>query len=550
MYPQDFSHRIIVCSLAAIFLGLFTPIGAQSGDPVEFFEMKVRPLLAENCFVCHTDSAMGGLQMKSREDLLKGGDSGPAMVPGQPEESLLIQAVHQTHERLKMPPEGTLRDEEIEDLVAWIRGGAVWPRAAQPLVPSRKGNSYVIGPAQRKFWAFRSLHLGVPPPVKNQNWIRSPIDQFILARLEERGLEPAQPADRRTLIRRAYLDLIGFPPTPEEVTDFLRDNSPDAFAQVLDRLLASSHYGERWGRFWLDLARYSDDQLNSTEDEPYANAFRYRDWVIQAFNEDLPFDLFIKAQLAGDLLQGVEIHRYVAGLGFYALSPNFQDDRVDATTRTFLGLTGGCAQCHDHKFDPIPTEDYYALLGVFNSTQMNEYPLSPESVVKEYQGKEKTLNLEKEVLEEFRESHRQKLVDVFAFQISRYIQAVWRILGPSKANLKQVAQAKVLDVETLEKWVKYLESSPRDHHFLDRWDDFLRKGATPEEVVQLGDEVEVLAISAIREKRKIDEENKIRTHGKTRTEIGKTGMLSLERDQYFLWRDLASPDKFGNYIRE
>ena len=544
MYPQNFLHRTTVSSLATIFLGLSTPAVAQSGDPVEFFEMRVRPLLAENCFACHADSAMGGLQMKSRENLLKGGNSGPAMVPGAPEQSLLIQAVRQTHESLKMPPEGKLRDEEIEDLVAWIRAGAVWPEAAQPPVPGREGDRYVIGPEQRSFWAFRSLLLGAPPPVKNRSWIRSPIDQFILARLEQGGLEPAQPADRLTLIRRAYWDLIGLPPTPEEIGDFLRDKSSEAFAHVLDRLLASSHYGERWGRFWLDLARYSDDQLNSTQDEPYANAFRYRDWVIQAFNEDIPFDLFIKAQLAGDLLQDVERDKYVGGLGFYALSPHFQDDRVDATTRTFLGLTGGCAQCHDHKFDPIPTEDYYALLGVFNSTQMSEYPLSPEAVVEEYQKKEKAVNLEKEALEEFRKSHRDKLVDVFAHQISRYIQAVWSILGPSKASLKEVAPAKALDVETVERWVKYLEGSPRDHPFLDRWDDFLGKGATPEEVVQLGDEVEALAITAIREKRKIDEENKIRTHGKTRTEIGKTEMLSLERDQFFLWRDLASPDKF------
>ncbi len=217
---------------------------------------------------------------------------------------------------------------------------------------------------------------------------------------------------------------------------------------------------------------------------------------------------------------------------------------MDATTRTFLGLTAGCAQCHDHKFDPIPTEDYYALLGVFNSTQISEYPLSSEAVVKEYQAREETLNLEKEALQEFRNSHRQKLVEVFAHQISRYIQAGWEIVGSSNADLEEEARSDSLDVEMLERWVKYLAGSPRDHPFLNRWDDFLGKGATSEHVRQLAEEVEALAISVIREKRKIDRENKIRTHGKTREEIGQTEMLSLERDRYFLWRDLASPAKF------
>ena len=539
---SNFTYRFITgLWLCAIFLVWVAPVAAQLKDPVGFFEMRVRPLLAENCFACHTDSAMGGLQMKSRAALQKGGDSGPAIVPGHPEKSLLIQAVRQTHEQLKMPPQGKLQDEEVAALVTWIRDGAVWPQATQPPVPGRKGERYVISPEQRSFWAFRSLRSSSLPEVKNQSWIRSPIDRFILAALAERGLKPAQPADRLTLVRRAYLDLIGLPPTPKEVGDFLQDNSPGAFARVVDRLLASPQYGERWGRFWLDLARYSDDRLNPTEDEPYANAFRYRDWVIQAFNEDLPFDLFVKAQLAGDLLPEADDGRYVGGLGFYALSPQLQDDRVDATTRTFLGLTAGCAQCHDHKFDPIPTEDYYALLGVFNSTEMSEYPLSPEEVVKEYQAQEETLKLEKEALEEFRDSHRQKLVDVFAHQISRYIQAAWKIVGPSNADLKEVTHSESLDVETLERWVKYLDSSPRDHPFLDRWDDFLGKGATPENLEQLADEVEALAITVIREQRRIDRENKIRTHGKTRLEALKTEGLSLERDQYFLWRDLASP---------
>src|SRR5258708_37844829 len=281
---------------------------------------------------------MGGLEMSGRNAILKGGKSGPAIVPGEPEKSLLLQAVAQTHERLKMPPQGKLAETEIADLRAWVKDGAIWPDAAPS--SASQGNSYVITPEQRAFWAFQPVRKPEPPPVKDKVWARAAIDRFILAKLEAQNLKPVRMADKRTLIRRATFDLIGLPPTPEELDAFVRDTSKDAFATVVDRLLASPHYGERWGRYWLDVARYSDDKLNSTQDEPYANSFRYRDWVIRAFNEDMPYDLFVKAQIAGDLLPDKD--RYLAGLGFYALSPEMQDDRVDATTRGFLGMTVAC----------------------------------------------------------------------------------------------------------------------------------------------------------------------------------------------------------------
>ena len=506
--------------------------------------MRVRPVLAQQCFACHSASAMGGLEMKSREALLKGGDSGPSVVPGHPEQSLLIQAVRQTHDRLKMPPESKLAEEQIENLVTWIRAGAVWPDDSPSASAARKAGRYVIRPEQRSFWSFQPPGPVEIPAVKKQAWVRSPLDHFVLSRLEDQGLDPIEPADRRTLLRRAYFDLIGLPPTPGEVSAFLDDKSSDAFERVVDRLLSSPRYGERWGRFWLDLARYSDDKLNSTEDEPYLNAFRYRNWVIEAFNQDLPYDLFVKAQLAGDLLQGQD-ESYVGGLGFYAISPQFQDDRVDATTRTFLGLTGGCAQCHDHKFDPIPIEDYYALLGVFNSAKIDEYPLSAEEVVKQYREKEERLEAEKEALADFRANQRNQLIEALAHQTSRYIQASWKILDSSqREELDGVAQQQKLDPETLEGWVKYLSKSPRDHPFLDLWDQVLASGSTSDQIEEIALTVETLVISVIREKREVDEENERRTHGKSRVEIGKTELLSLERDPYFLWRDLASEKEF------
>ena len=523
---------------------LLTSLAAQVDGPVEYFEMKVRPLLAEQCFACHTETALGGLEMRSREAFLKGGNSGPAVVPGHPGQSLLIQAVRQTHDRLKMPPQDKLVLEQIEVLENWVREGAFWPDDPPAPVTSREEGRYVIRPDQRSFWSFQPPRQIEIPTVKNRAWTRSPLDHFVLSRLEDRGLGPVEPADRRILLRRATFDLIGLPPSPDEVRNFLEDKSPAAFARVVDRLLASPRYGERWGRFWLDLARYSDDKLNATKDEPYPNAFRYRDWVIRAFNQDLPYDLFVKAQLAGDLLEAKR-DDYVGGLGFYAMSPQFQDDRIDATTRTFLGLTGGCAQCHDHKFDPIPTEDYYALLGVFNSTRIDEHPLSPTKVVEQYRSEEKKLQDEKDALDRFRANQRERLIEALAHQTSRYIQASWRVFDSSeKKGLNQVVAQDELDAETLERWVKYLSASPRDHPFLEAWDRALSSGATSHRVAEIAASVETKLIAVIREKKKVDEENARRKHGKTRVEIGKTQLLSLERDDYFLWRDLASDKEF------
>jgi len=527
-----------------LFLVMCTSAQTQSGDPVEFFEMKVRPLLAAQCFACHTATAMGGLVMKSREALLKGGDSGPAIVSGHPDQSLLIQAVRQTHDRLKMPPQSRLAEEQIENLVTWVRAGAVWPDDSPAASAARQEGRYVIRQEQRDFWSFQPPSPVDLPRVKREGWARSPLDHFVLSRLEDEGLDPVEPADRRTLLRRAHFDLTGLPPTLDEVNAFLDDESSDAFQRVVDRLLASPRYGERWGRFWLDLARYSDDKLNSTEDEPYLNAFRYRDWVIQAFNDDLPYDLFVKSQLAGDLLQD-QSKEYVGGLGFYAISPQFQDDRVDATTRTFLGLTGGCAQCHDHKFDPIPTEDYYALLGVFNSSEIDEYPLSAEEVVEQYRKEEERLNAEKKALDEFRANQRSQLIEALAHQTSCYIQASWKVLRSNeKEDLDSVTQDQGLDKETLNRWIEYLSTFPRDHPFLDPWDQALASGAKAHRIEEIAQSVEALVISVGREKRRVDEENERRTHGKTRVEIGKTELLSLERDKYFLWRDLASEKEF------
>jgi mono/diheme cytochrome c family protein len=460
-----------------------------AADP---FDSRVRPLLVKNCFTCHTTNRMGGLEMTSREALLKGGNSGPAIVPGNPDQSLLIQAVRHTHPRLKMPPTGKLPEEDIASLVAWVKDGAAWTGDA--------------------LWSLQ--------PVRKA---AGSIDSLILARLQAKGLKPAPTADKRTLLRRVTYDLTGLPPAFEEIDAFLKDTSRDALAKVVDRLLASPRYGERWGRHWLDLARYSDDKLNSTQDEPVPNAFRYRDWVIQAFNDDMPYDLFLKAQIAGDLLPYPE--KYVAGLGFYALRPEFQDDRVDATTRGFLALTVACAQCHDHKYDPIPTKDYYSLLGVFTSTEPREYPLAPKDVVEAFRQHKKRIEEQEAAIKEFIKAQSAGLGEILAAQTARFLMAAKGKERPAD-----------LDSETLDRWTAYLAKSPKEHPFLQQWEE----RGTEAEAAAFQD----LVLKVIQDKKAVDEKNLILLGGnKDRRSLSQANLVSLERDKYILWRDLFSESR-------
>jgi mono/diheme cytochrome c family protein len=516
----------------------------QATDLAEFFELRIRPLLAKNCYACHTGSRMGGLQLDSRESILKGGNSGPALIAGKPEESLLIQAVRHTHKRLKMPPQGKLNDEEISDLADWVKAGALWPETNAVASTAPKSKEYTITPAQRAYWAFQPVRRPEPPKVKELSWIKTPTDNFILTKLEEQGLAPVRSADKRTLIRRASYDLTGLPPTPEEVEAFIQDSSPRAFAKVVDRLLASPRYGERWARYWLDVARYSDDKLNSTNDDPYPNAFRYRDWVIQAFNQDMPYDLFIKAQVAGDLLEGQDPKSLVPGLGLYALSPEFQDDRVDVTSRGFLGLTVACAQCHDHKFDPIPTKDYYSLLGIFSSTENYEFPLAPEPVVAEYQRLKKRVDEQESAIKQFLEAQSAQLGEILAAKAARYLLAARKCLANPKQELTAAALQENLDQETLERWVQYLQISPKEHPFLKNWDELQSRGGTDDAFKREAEKFQELLLSAIKEKKAIDEKNLILLGGsKDREVLSQANLVSMERDKYILWRDFFSDRK-------
>lgn len=350
------------------------PISPQQA---EFFEKRVRPLLAEHCFSCHGEKKQeGGLRLDSRAALLKGGDGGPVVVAEKPGESVVLDAIKQTGD-LKMPPKGKLAPEAIEALKQWIEMGLPWPQTAS-------GQPAGAAESARMHWAFQPVHKPALPAVKAESWPQTDVDRYILAKLESEGLAPSERADRRTLLRRATFDLIGLPPTPAETAAFETDPAPtpQAFAAVVDRLLASPHYGERWGRYWLDVARYADNKGYIFFEEPsYPWAYTYRDWVIRAFNDDLPYDQFIVQQLAADQLPLGPDKGPLAALGFLTVGGHFMnnvhdifDDRIDVVTRGLLGLTATCARCHDHKYDPIPQADYYALYGVFRSSSEPAVP--------------------------------------------------------------------------------------------------------------------------------------------------------------------------------
>ena len=382
-------HRVLMLVGAILLAHAPAVSGAvpAEADGVAFFEKRIRPLLAEHCYECHSAAAKklkGGLRLDTREGWAKGGESGPALVPGKPEDSLLIKGVRHWDKDFKMPPEKPLAPALVADLIEWVKLGAPDPRtnAPTPALAPRAKPAYGISVEEgRKHWAYQPLKSAPVPGLKDKAWPRNEVDHFTLARMEKAGIKPAPDADRRTLIRRATFDLTGLPPAPQDVEAFVQDRAPDAFARVVDRLLASPQYGERWGRHWLDLVRYADTCGNAS-DYPVPQAYKYRNYVLRAFNADLPFDQFIREQLAGDLLPPDpkrESQDPVIATGYLAISRHFGggsgephltiEDTIDNLGRTFLGLSLNCARCHDHKFDPVPQADYYALYGIFSSTR-------------------------------------------------------------------------------------------------------------------------------------------------------------------------------------
>ena len=379
-----------------IFVALSCPsLWAQIPDAL-LFETKIRPVMAAKCYSCHSSklkAPMGGLVLDTKAGMAAGGSGGPVITLAKPSASRLLTALRFTDPHLQMPPSGKLPETVIADFEAWITAGAPDPRAATPAsetTAALKGMSIETG---KKWWAFQPITEVTAPPVKNKTWARNKIDPFVLAKLEAKRFTPAPLADKRTLVRRAYIDLLGFKPTYEEVEAFAADPAPDAWTKLIDKLQAMPQYGERWGRHWMDVARFGEDNPTSeATNQPYLYAWRYRDWIIDAVNKDVPYDRFVKMQLAADHMPDTTREDRRA-LGYLGAAPIYHkdqrlsadviggfmtddwDERVDTVTRGLLAMTVACARCHDHKFDPIPTKDYYGLAGVFASTMRTEQPL-------------------------------------------------------------------------------------------------------------------------------------------------------------------------------
>ncbi|PYV20069.1 MAG: hypothetical protein DMG07_00260 [Acidobacteria bacterium] len=457
-------------------------LAAQSPHDVEFFEKRIRPVLATRCQGCHGPTMqMAGLDLSSAAGIRKGSDRGPVELNGDPAHSRLVQVIGY-EERVKMPPTGKLSPEQIEDLKSWIALGAPWPEGETRPASSAK--------EPERLWSFQPVKECLPPPVRGESWIKSPIDRFVLSKLEQEGLDPAPPASKEALLRRVSYDLTGLPPSPRELASFLADSSPDAFASVVDRLLASPQYGEKWARHWLDVARYADS-TGRDEDQAYPHAWRYRDYVIDAFNRDLRYDRFVTEQIAGDLLP--ESERAVVATGFLALGPkaiaqqdrrkmvyDVVDEQIDVTSRAFMGLTVACARCHDHKFDPIRTKDYYSLASIFASTKSFRNYGRPGAVAYLYYAP-----LEREAYER-RETQRKSMYAaeiemerVLAEEEARayarlrprladYLEAAWRIAREG-ARSSDLASERKLDRAVLERWFRYLTQPGETKAYLSRW---------------------------------------------------------------------------------
>ena len=557
------------------------PLAAQSPaatqEQKDFFENHIRPVLAQNCFACHTNSQMGGLRLDSLEGLLKGGKSGPAIVPGAPEKSMLITAVRQTTE-IKMPKNGHLTGAQIDDLTNWVKDGAVWPVELKPA----QSVGYVIRADQRKFWSIQPLAKIEPPKVKDPAWSANGIDRFVMAKLEAEALKPNGLADRRTLLRRVTYVLTGLMPSYEEVQAFEADKSPNAYEKAVDRLMASPQFGELWARHWLDVTRYAEDDYRIAQKdmhkERYKFAYTYRDWVINALNGDMPYDTFVKAQLAGDLMDEKVRDKMIPGLGFnglgvWAMNDNPAaidraaewNDKVDTTSKALLGLTVGCARCHDHKYDPIPQKDYYRMAGIFASTNYHAYPMVPKEVVDEYEKKKKELDEREKAAKDFEDQASTLEAQALFAQAEDYMVAAWRLGSDKRASASSIAEKYRLDPEMLDRWVKFLKKKPSNYSFLTPWQKMVAAGGDADQAQTLAHQFYRKAVEVDKEHAKLKTENeellaKLKDPNeqfdplpngiKRKLITHQIDLKAMDREASYLWTDLFDKDLSDSPIND
>ncbi len=485
--------RVALAGFLTVFLTTLPALAEQEGT--DYFEEHVRPVLAAKCQVCHnTQLKSGNIDLSGVEGFVKARDEAALISPEEPESSRLL-AIIRYEGRIKMPPSGKLPPAEIAILANWVSQGAPWPGAEQreALIPEHQLGTFTE--EQKNFWAFQPVSDPGIPEVRDRGWATNSIDLFVLAKMEEQGLAPVPPADRLTWLRRATFDLTGVPPTPREAKAFLADQSPKAFDRVVERLLSSPLYGERWGRHWLDVARYADSTGND-EDHRYPYAWKYRDYVIQAFNDDMPYDQFIREQIAGDLLPAEGSspvnHRGIVATGFLALGPkaiaqqdkkrmlyDVYDEQIEVVSKSMLGLTIACARCHDHKFDPILTKDYYALSGIFASTRsfrdpeshvsrMLLKPLVAQEEFERYEAQQDLIKNKQIELDSMADEEIERYIDSIADRIDEYMLAA-REAYEDGANASALAAARNLNQPQLEKWIAYLKPSETPRVQLAEW---------------------------------------------------------------------------------
>ncbi len=488
-HARRWSGISLLALLAFALLGLPSRAGAEPAavasitpEQEKFFEEQVRPLLVTRCQKCHgAEKAESGLRLDSRTAIIAGGEiAGAAAVPGEPDKSLIMKVVRHEGD-IQMPPKEKLSEPEIATLIQWVKIGLPWPNAAAEVAPLSKEERLQF--ARQTMWSLQPIVSPPVPSVTNAEWSRRPLDRFVLAKLEAAQVVPSPVADRRTLIRRATFDLHGLPPSPEEVAAFESDTSDEAYAKVIDRLLASQRYGERWGRHWLDVARYADTSGYAFQRERrYPYSYTYRDYVINALNNDLPYDQFILQQLAADKLPLSPDNSELAALGFLTVGRKFNnrnddiDDQIDVVTRGLMGLTVACARCHDHKFDAIPTEDYYSLYGIFAScNQPGDLPMigMPEKTVG-YQKFQEELEKRRGELNQYLDGKHGELVAQGRDQAEKYLLAMVSLKpGDVLAKATGVSLGKgELKPRLVERWKNYLqEQAKADHAFLGVWHD-------------------------------------------------------------------------------
>lgn len=532
----------------------------------DHFETHIRPVLAQQCFACHGAQKSGGLRLDSRAGLLEGGASGPAIVPGDPDRSLIIAALKHSG-TLRMPKGGTrLTEEQIAFFVTWVKDGAYWPVDTTP--------QKTYSDEQKNLWSVQPLGAHQPPAVKDAAWPINDIDRFVLARLEKEGLKPTTTADRRTLLRRVTYDLTGLMPTYEEVQAFENDQNPDAWEKVVDRLLASPRYGERWARHWMDVARYGEEDYNvggrPDRTEKYPFAYLYRDWLIRALNDDMPYDMFVKAQLAADLLPDRIRDSHLPALGFHGngiwifqASPapieraDEWHDKVDVTSKAFMGVTVGCARCHDHKYDAIYSKDYYGMASIFASSNFKSYPRVPKSVADEWEKENKVLEKKQADLRAFLEDASDVYAQVLFSQAEAYMVAAWKLGKEKKATVEDIAEEAKLDPELLRRWERFLKKRPDNYSALKTWQEMVSLGGTEEQAKKLAAEF-VATVAEVNEKYlKLSKENEILLASvkddkdpadplpngkKRRLNNYQIDLKSLDREEQLLWRDVFDRD--------